>query len=241
VFVEREWLREQLAKGKSLEAIGRMAGRDASTVSHWVRKHGLSAVHRERHRARGTLSRAKLEALVQEGLSIRQIAVRTERSPTTVRHWLRRYGISTDRAVVLSERAAARRSASEIVRRTCRRHGRTDFVLEARGSYRCLRCRSEWVAERRRRVKRRLMEEAGGRCVLCGYDRYPGALQFHHIDPSTKAFSLGNDGITRSLEKARAEAAKCVLLCSNCHAEIEAGAAELPLSFGRAAAGVSPR
>jgi len=39
---------------------------------------------------------------------------------------------------------------------------------------------------------------------------------------------LAKRGFTRSIEKMRAEAAKCVLLCSNCHAEVEAGIATLP-------------
>ena len=34
-------------------------------------------------------------------------------------------------------------------------------------------------------------------------------------------------GVARSLETARAEAAKCVLVCANCHAEIEAGLATI--------------
>lgn len=73
------------------------------------------------------------------------------------------------------------------------------------------------------------MAEAGGRCRLCGYDSYVGALQFHHREPAAKAFGLGQRGLTRSLAAMRAEAAKCVLLCGNCHAEVEAGLADLPL------------
>jgi hypothetical protein len=46
-----------------------------------------------------------------------------------------------------------------------------------------------------------------------------------------KSFALSRDGVTRSLAAARAEARKCVLLCSNCHAEVEAGAAHLPSSL----------
>jgi hypothetical protein len=93
--------------------------------------------------------------------------------------------------------------------------------------YRCLRCQSEQVIERRRRVRARLVAEAGGACALCGYHRYVGALHFHHLDPSAKRFALGG-GDTRSLERNREEAAKCVLLCSNCHAEVEAGLKVLP-------------
>jgi hypothetical protein len=77
-------------------------------------------------------------------------------------------------------------------------------------------------------VKQILVEEAGGACALCGYDRHVGALQLHHIDRSTKRFSMSLRGVARSLERSQAEAAKCVLLCSNCHAEVEAGVTTFP-------------
>ena len=113
--------------------------------------------------------------------------------------------------------------------KVCRTHGRNRFVLEGRGYYRCMRCRVERVAARRKRVKALLVEEAGGRCRICGYDRYIGALSFHHLDPSQKKFGVSLGGLTRGLEVAREEAAKCILLCSNCHAEVEGGvAAALP-------------
>jgi hypothetical protein len=57
---------------------------------------------------------------------------------------------------------------------------------------------------------------------VCGYDRCVAALQFHHRDPREKTFTPSSKGVTRSLEKAREEARKCVLLCANCHAEVEA-------------------
>ena len=64
------------------------------------------------------------------------------------------------------------------------------------GSYRCKQCRLEQVSRWRRRVKAKLVAEAGGRCVLCGYDRCLAALQFHHLDRATKSFS-SRDGIAR--------------------------------------------
>jgi hypothetical protein len=85
----------------------------------------------------------------------------------------------------------------------------------------------ERVARRRRQIKELLVQEAGGRCVLCGYDRCVAALHFHHVDPSEKSFAIARRGHTRSLERAREEARKCVLVCANCHAEIEGGAANL--------------
>ena len=43
---------------------------------------------------------------------------------------------------------------------------------------------------------------------------------------------MSRRGVTRSIEQARAEARKCVLLCGNCHAEVEAGVAALTIRIG---------
>jgi hypothetical protein len=72
-------------------------------------------------------------------------------------------------------------------------------------------------------MKETLVAEAGGACAICGYSRCLAALEFHHLDRGTKSFALARRGITRSLAAAREEARKCVLLCANCHAEVEAG------------------
>jgi len=103
-----------------------------------------------------------------------------------------------------------------------------EFVLEGRGRYRCRRCRSEAVARRRRKVKGILVAEAGGECILCGYARDVGALHFHHVEPINKRVEINAKGVALALDKLRAEAAKCVLLCANCHAEVEDGVASLP-------------
>ncbi len=55
------------------------------------------------------------------------------------------------------------------------------------------------------------------------YARCAAALEFHHLDPHDKEFSLAVGGVTRSLDRMRAEAKKCVLLCATFHAEVEAG------------------
>jgi excisionase family DNA binding protein len=211
-----------LREGLSLEMIGDLNGRHPSTVGYWVKQHGLSAVHRDRHAPKGGIDRETLAMLVDAGMTTREIAQRLGFSRSTVRHWLRRHGLRTHRA----RRAhSSGTRGQDPDRRTmiCPRHGETLFWLEARGIYRCLRCRSEAVARRRRKLKAILVADAGGRCSLCGYDRYIGALQFHHRDGQTKEFGLADRGLTRSLEAVRDEARKCILLCGNCHSEVEAG------------------
>jgi hypothetical protein len=71
------------------------------------------------------------------------------------------------------------------------------------------------LRKRRRKRKIDLVAAYGGRCVDCGYANCPEALQFHHRDPSTKEFGLGK--FSGSLARLLEEAAKCDLLCANCH------------------------
>jgi transposase len=225
--MEREALAAQLAEGRSIEAIARACGRAPSTVAYWVNKHSLTSSHAARHAPRGGIERERLVALVEEGLSIRAMSERVGVSYTTVRHWLRRFGLQTPRGRRLSSTAVARATAAAEAVVDCPVHGPTRHVRRSDGGMRCLACRSDAVSRRRRTVKALLVAEAGGACVLCGYASSPAALHFHHLDPAQKSFALGPTGVTRSLDVARAEAAKCVLLCATCHAEVESGVKRL--------------
>lgn len=86
----------------------------------------------------------------------------------------------------------------------------------------CKRCIADAVTRRHQKVKRILVEEWGGGCAVCGYDRSVVSLHFHHVDPATKSFAV-NMAHGKSLDSFRAEAEKCVLVCANCHGEIEGG------------------
>lgn len=221
--MDRANLEQLLEQGLSLAEIGRQAGLHEATVGYWVKKHGLLAANHGKYLPRGALEANELAILVSEGLSSRQIADQLGRSQTTVRHWLKEYGLVTEWA---KRRVASSAKETRITAR-CQHHGLAEFVRRSAGGYRCTKCRAQAVSRRRRRVKEVLVDDAGGRCVRCGYDRCIAALEFHHLKPSEKRFSLSHRGVARSLEKARAEAAKCVLVCANCHAEIEAGIASL--------------
>lgn len=88
--------------------------------------------------------------------------------------------------------------------------------------WRCKRCVGEAVTRRKQEVKRLLVKEAGGCCAICGYDRTVVNLVFHHVNPREKSFALASS-TTKSLAAYRAEMEKCVLVCANCHGEIETG------------------
>jgi transcription elongation factor Elf1 len=110
----------------------------------------------------------------------------------------------------------------------CSKHGFTKHFPRPDGSYRCGKCASEWVIKNRRNKKERLVKIFGGKCSICGYSTYIGALDFHHLDPKKKDFALSVKGLAYSWESILREAQKCVLVCKNCHAEVEAGVTKVP-------------
>ena len=77
------------------------------------------------------------------------------------------------------------------------------------------------VGATRRGRKQRMVDYKGGACVLCGYSKCLRAMDFHHLDPSTKRSNIAPSH-NRSWEALRLELDKCMLICSNCHYELEA-------------------
>lgn len=159
---------------------------------------------------RGGLPREAIEPLVEMGYSTRRIGAELQRSQATIKHWLRVYGLKTNSALSRPD-----------PRTVCEKHG-SPIVVTPSGFRRCRVCNTERQARKVRERKRELVAAAGGACALCGYDRYLGALHFHHVDPAAKTFGIGR-GRSSNWQRVIEEAAKCVLLCANCHAEVEGG------------------
>jgi len=110
------------------------------------------------------------------------------------------------------------------IEKECSKHGSClhVYVINAK-RYRCKKCRVDAVQKRREVVKIKAVDYKGGKCEKCGYNKYVGALDFHHTDPTQKDFAIASKGYTRSWEKVKNELDKCMILCSNCHREIHNG------------------
>jgi transposase len=216
-----------LDDGLSLEQIGAIVGLHPSTVAYWLARHSLRANGSEKHSPRGGMPEEELRDLVNQGNTLAVIAERLDVSISCVRYWIERYGLPRPHAIRRERLSRAIEEGRRTLHRECQRHGWTVFVIENSGRTRCRKCRIERVSEWRRRTKARLVDEAGGKCEICGYDRCLAALQFHHRNPNEKSFALSLRGRIRSIDKLRAEAAKCVLLCANCHAAVEVGRLKL--------------
>lgn len=101
--------------------------------------------------------------------------------------------------------------------RFCNKHGDTTFVKRKNGYYKCRACAVEYVDVRRKLIKQKAVDYMGGKCSHCGYSKYVGALEFHHLDPKEKDFGIS--GKVLGWERIKKELEKCTLLCSNCHRE----------------------
>ena len=71
-----------------------------------------------------------------------------------------------------------------------------------------------------------MIDYKGGKCqnpdcsTKGGYNRSINGLEFHHIDPTKKEFSISQIRLCKMNEKIKKELDKCDLLCANCHREI---------------------
>lgn len=86
----------------------------------------------------------------------------------------------------------------------------------------CKQCFNRRRAQQIQRNRAIVVEKMGGKCQLCGYARCEAALELHHRvadekDPKYNTIKNGN------IERLLREAAKCILVCANCHREIHAG------------------
>jgi predicted HNH restriction endonuclease len=88
-------------------------------------------------------------------------------------------------------------------------------------------CRQVYYKEHKKEINKKTIErkksivmenitKLGGKCVKCGYNKYYGALDIHHINPEEKENQ--EDRFKRNLDYN-----KLMLLCSNCHRELHGG------------------
>jgi hypothetical protein len=89
----------------------------------------------------------------------------------------------------------------------------------------CKECLLKSVTQRHIERMSRLVDL---KCVICGYDKFTGALEFHHKDPREKDTILAHMR-TYSDGAIMRELSKCICVCANCHREIHGGLIELGL------------
>jgi len=108
------------------------------------------------------------------------------------------------------------------MQKECKVHGMVTYRSFRAGTqikWRCMKCMSTAVSDRRRKLKILSIKYKGGACNDCGYSSNSSALEFHHADPNEKEFGISTSGGTKSFDRVKVELDKCLLLCANCHRE----------------------
>ena len=173
-----------------------------------------------------TINLDKLKQLVTENKSTHQIAKELEMSPTNVRRWLKILGLKTH-----SEWKMHRMNHAEEIKtgfKTCSnckiKKKLSEFYIYKSGRPHswCYQCSDESSTRLIRERKERCIEYKGGKCIVCGYNKYIGSMTFHHLDPSVKNYNIAKLK-SYTLEELKPELDKCVLLCLNCHGETHSG------------------
>lgn len=149
----------------------------------------------------------RLPELVDQGYSQREIAELCSCSQANVRYWLKKYGLKTKGT-----------SNFQRVKSTTRlpKRPKTWYCESCKKPSVKKMCGSCRTKLRRRRQKQRAIDYLGGKCIICGFDKHPAALTFHHRDPSTKGFEVSKY-IQIAWSRVVVELDKCDLLCANCH------------------------
>ncbi len=162
------------------------------------------------------MNREKLQELVDKKISVIKIGKHLGCSKSTVVYWLKKFGISISKLKL-----------SEMETKHCKRCEQGKKIEEfyprrnkPGGSVYCKVCTNEQTTERHANFKKLCIEYKGGSCVVCGYNKYSGALDFHHVDKSKKDFAISQYKIKQLDDKIKTELDKCILVCANCHREI---------------------
>jgi len=161
------------------------------------------------------MEKKELEKMISAGMSSREIASAFGKSQTSISYWLKKHKLKT----------APKYYSVDYRCRGCGETNPINFYGHYKGI--CKKCFNKSQANRFRKVRRLIVIESGGECKICGYNTYIGALEFHHLDPSKKDLSYQSSKCW-SIDRIRKEVSGCILLCSNCHREVEAGITELP-------------
>lgn len=99
-----------------------------------------------------------------------------------------------------------------------------DFVKHTNGKdgrwNRCKKCQSEYCTAKYQERKERVYALKDKPCARCGGVFPAYVMDFHHLDPTKKEFTIGKIIGSRNMERLLAEIDKCVLVCANCHRTI---------------------
>ena len=151
------------------------------------------------------MEKVKLEILIREKKSTREIAKILNSSQTNVRYWLKKYGLET--------------TPEKSYRCKCGETDPSKFYGHKKRI--CGKCHNRDNLKRCRERRQKAIEYLGGKCVNpdCAGWKYQSSLDIHHKDPSKKDSCFRNMR-SWNWKRIQKELKHCVLLCRNCHSAL---------------------
>ena len=143
---------------------------------------------------------------------MRDISKKTGKSLTSIRYWFKKYGLLPKKnpninSIITKKKICPKCNTEKDIRNFYKRKG----ILF--GSVYCRECTNSSTVERMNLFKSKCVDYKGGCCQNCGYNR----------DPTSKDFTIAHMRSYSFDDIVKFELDKCVLLCSNCHREVENG------------------
>jgi len=171
------------------------------------------------------MKKEQLETMIDDGKSLNQISKDMGKSLTTIRYWVKKHNIKFETKNFSSQ--IKKEYGKSRVCPKCKNDCNIDQFYNRRGkiggSVYCKKCTTDQVVERTRKLKQDMVDYKGGSCEICGYNKYIGALDFHHKNPNEKDFTIAHIRQYKFDDIIKNELDKCMLVCSNCHREIHGG------------------
>lgn len=179
----------------------------------------------------GKLSRVQLEelkSLYLQGWSFKDLSAKFNTSKSNISFHINKWGINRYKPVELTENLQESIQKDFDNGKTIKSIAKEYHISKYRLSF--IKKKNsekltnyELLKQKRYKVKEELVNYKGGKCCICGYNKYIGALEFHHLDSSTKDFGIAQNSSYKNMAALKKEVGKCVLVCANCHREIHAG------------------
>ena len=190
-----------------------------STVKRQLKILGLKTIHSIQPIV---IDKNDLELLISQGLSTYAIADKFNVSQTTIRYWLKKYKLKSE--VFTNRMIEIKMGLKTCPQCKLQLKIENNFYKSKSGKIHswCKKCNNKITYDKQKLIKIKAIEYKGGKCIICGYSKYVGALDFHHLNPEDKDFDISS---LRSYtwEIIKNELDKCVCVCRNCHSEIHGG------------------
>lgn len=168
-----------------------------------------------------------LKELLAQNKTHRQIGDELKMSPSNVIYWLNKYNLKTNYSKHL-ELLSTRTTKICTICKLSKELNNFQKMKNRNNIYysSCNKCNAANIRILKQNLKQKCVDYKGGKCKICNYNKDITALDFHHLDPTQKDFSISK-GKTKFTNLVQKELDKCILLCCRCHREVHSGTISL--------------